>query len=1145
MQKLLALNRGEIAIRIMRAATELGLRTVAIFPKEDALSLHRFKADEAYQIGEGKGPVEAYLDVAGIVALAKEKGVDAIHPGYGFLSENPALPRACEQAGITFVGPSAALLEVLGDKTAARRLAAKAGVPIIPGVEHALTDAAAVRKAAKDIGFPLIIKAAFGGGGRGMRVVESPDDLVSRFEEASREAQSAFGNGAVFVERFIRKPRHIEVQILGDRGGTVLHLYERDCSVQRRHQKVVEVAPAVSLEPAIRRAICGAAVQLMKTAGYDNAGTVEFLLDSETSDWYFIEVNPRIQVEHTVTEAVTGIDIVRSQILIAQGHELHGPEIGLPPQEQIPLHGYALQCRVTTEDPQNNFVPDYGKIHTYRSPAGFGVRLDGGSAYGGAVISPYYDSLLVKLTAWAREFPQACRRMDRALREFRIRGVKTNIPFLENVVNSPVFQSGLATTRFLDEHPELFTFTPRRDRATKLLTYVADVTVNGNPEVKGKPQPERHRQPPLPRYDASVPPRGTKHLLDELGPEKFAQWTAQQTQLLLTDTTLRDAHQSLMATRVRTYDMAAIANFIAHRLSGLYSLEMWGGATFDVSMRFLLEDPWKRLRWLRERIPNICFQMLLRASNAVGYTAYPDNAVREFVAEAAAQGMDIFRVFDSLNWLPNMKVAMEAVRKTNRICEAAVCYTGDILDPTRDKYPLQYYVRTAKELERMGAHVIGIKDMAGLCRPYAAEKLVRALKQEVGIPIHFHTHDTSGINAASILKAADAGVDVADAAVASMSGTTSQPNLNSIVAALDHTTRATTLDLGALNQYSDYWEAVRTYYRPFDNAPPAGTAEVYEHEMPGGQYTNLREQADAMGLGDRWTEIARTYADVNRAFGDIVKVTPSSKVVGDMAIFLVTHGLTMADFEDKGPSHGLTLPNSVVDMFMGSLGQPEGGWPPKLAAQILRQQKPIDGRPGEHLAPIDFGATSAKVEALIGRAPSRDEVLSYVMYPDVFVKFAKAVDRYGDLSVLPTWPFFYGMKTGDEIAVELEPGKIIVVKFLTSGELRPDGQRTMFFELNGQPREVSIRDASQKMGGIVKEMADPSHRGHIGAPTPGVVTTVAVEQGQSVEEGQKLLVLEAMKMQSTVYAPVSGKVARRLVQPGQTVETKELLLVIE
>ena len=1145
MKKLLALNRGEIAIRIMRAATELGLRTVAVYAREDALSLHRFKADEAYQIGEGRGPVAAYLDVDGIVALAREKGVDAIHPGYGFLSENPALPRACAAAGITFVGPRADLLELLGDKTAARGLAERAGVPVVPGIKEALTDPAAALGAADAIGYPVIVKAAFGGGGRGMRVVESKADLVARFEEASREAASAFGNGAVFLEKYIRAPRHIEVQVLGDRHGGVVHLYERDCSVQRRHQKVVEVAPAVGLDPAIRSAICDAAVQLVKTAGYDNAGTVEFLLDTDTNAWYFIEVNPRIQVEHTVTEMVTGVDLVRCQILIAQGRRLDDPAIGLGDQRAVPLNGYALQCRVTTEDPSNGFVPDYGKIHTYRSPAGLGIRLDGGSAYGGAVITPYYDSLLVKLTAWDREFPLACQRMDRALREFRIRGVKTNIPFLENVVNNPVFRSGRATTRFLDETPELFRFVPRQDRATKVLTYIAEVIVNGNPEVAGKSVPQGLRNPPIPAHDASAPPPGTKQLLDALGPRGLAEWTTKQERLLFTDTTLRDAHQSLMATRVRTFDMAAIANHIAHRMSGLYSVEMWGGATFDVSMRFLLEDPWKRLRRLRALIPNICFQMLLRASNAVGYTAYPDNAVREFVAEAARQGMDIFRVFDSLNWLPNMTVAMEAVIDAGKVCEAAVCYTGDILDPARDKYPLQYYVRMAKELERMGAHVLGIKDMAGLCRPYAAEKLVRTLKQEIGIPVHFHTHDTSGVNAASILKASEAGLDVADAAVSSMSGTTSQPNLNSLVAALAHTSRASGLDLAALNQYADYWETVRAYYGPFDNAPPSGTAEVYVHEMPGGQYTNLREQADAMGLGERWQEIARTYADVNAAFGDIVKVTPSSKVVGDMAIFLVTHGLTMREFEALGPRHTLTLPNSVVDMFAGSLGQPEGGWPPALAAMVLRNQRPIDGRPGEHLPPIDFTQTADAIERQIGRRPSHDETLSYVMYPDVFTKFARAEQRFGDLAVVPTRQFFYGMRTGEEITIDLEPGKTLVVKFLTVGEAHPDGQRTVFFELNGQPREATVADRSLKTTAAAKETASPGHPGHIGAPTPGVVTAVAVEQGQTVDQGQKLLVLEAMKMQSTVYAPVAGRIVRKLVEPGQTVETKELLMVIE
>ncbi|MEQ1883925.1 MAG: pyruvate carboxylase [Bryobacteraceae bacterium] len=1145
MKKLLALNRGEIAIRIMRAATELGLRTVAIFSKEDRLALHRFKADEAYEVGPGKGPVEAYLDVEGIVALAKEKGVDFIHPGYGFLSENPALPRACEKAGITFVGPSAHLLELLGDKTAARHLAEKAKVPIIPGTQDAIDDIRKVKDAAAGIGYPLILKAAFGGGGRGMRVVDSPDQLEARYGEASREAAAAFGNGAVFIERFIRRPRHIEVQVIGDRHGNVVHLYERDCSVQRRHQKAVEVAPAVSLDPRVRNEICEAAVRIAKTAGYYNAGTVEFLLDTSTNDWFFIEVNPRIQVEHTVTEMVTGIDLVRSQILVAQGNELHGAEIGMPRQDQMPLHGYALQCRVTTEDPENNFSPDYGKIHTYRSPAGFGIRLDGGSAYGGAVISPYYDSLLVKLTAWAGTFPQACARMDRALREFRVRGVKTNIPFLENVVNHDEFQKGTVTTRFLEENPELFHFVHRRDRATKLLTYFAEVIVNGNPEVKGKKLPGKLRIAPVPSAGSGPIPPGTRQLLLELGPEKFAEWTSKQKRLLLTDTTFRDAHQSLFATRARTNDMTAVAGFVARKLPNLYSMEMWGGATFDVSMRFLLEDPWKRLARLRELIPNICFQMLLRGANAVGYTAYPDNAVREFVKEASNSGIDILRIFDSLNIPSNMKVAMEAARKTKSICEAAVCYTGDILDPKRDKYPLQYYVEMAKELERMGAHILAIKDMAGLCKPYAIEKLVKALRQEIGIPIHFHTHDTSGLNAASILKGSEAGVDIADAAVSSLSGTTSQPNLNSIVAALRNTPRDTKLDLDALNQYADYWEVVRTYYLPFDNAPNSGTAEVYLHEMPGGQYTNLREQAEAMGLGERWPEIARTYADVNRGFGDIVKVTPSSKVVGDMAIFLVTHGMTMHEFELLDENHSLTLPNSVIEMFEGALGIPAGGWPKKLQKTILKGRKPGSGRPGAHLKPIDFKATAETIHKKIGRKPSQQEILSYIMYPDVFVKFAQASEKYGDIDIVPTPQFFYGMKTGDELTVELEPGKILVVKFLTVSEPRSDGHRTVFFELNGQPRQVNVRDASIRATESAKKMADPGQPGHVGAPTPGMVAAVAVELNQMVKKGDRLIVMEAMKMQTTIYAPIDGRVTQKLAHAGQTVEPKELLMIIE
>jgi pyruvate carboxylase len=1145
MKKLLALNRGEIAIRILRAATELRLRTVAVFSHEDRLSLHRFKADEAYLIGEGMGPVQAYLDVDGIVALAREKGVDAIHPGYGFLSENSSLPRACQKAGITFIGPSAELLDLLGDKTAARRLAQKAGLPVVPGTPEPVTRTDEALRVAERIGYPLIVKAAFGGGGRGMRVAHNPESLLPCLEEARHEAGAAFGNDAVFLERYIRQARHIEVQVLADQHGNVLHLHERDCSVQRRNQKVVEVAPALNLDQNIRRALAEAAVALAREAGLYSAATIEFLVDADTGEWFFIEVNPRVQVEHTVTEMVTGIDIVRSQIQIAQGLSLHGPEMNLPRQPEIYVHGHALQCRVTTEDPANGFVPDYGKIHTYRSPAGFGIRLDGASAYSGAVITPYYDSLLVKVTAWGREFPQACQRMDRCLREFRIRGVKTNIPFLLNVVNHPLFQSGGVTTSFLDQTPELFKFTTPRDRATKLLTYLGEVIVNGNPEVAAKPRPPVIRPAPVPAHDPSDPPAGTRQLLAQLGPEKFAEWTRSQNRLLMTDTTFRDAHQSLMATRVRTYDMAAIANFVAHRLHNLYSLEMWGGATFDVAQRFLLEDPWMRLQILREAIPNICFQMLLRASNAVGYSAYPDNVVQAFIEEAAAQGIDIFRVFDSLNWLPNMKVPIETVRKTNKICEAAICYTGDLLDPSREKYSLGYYVRLAKELEKMGAHILGIKDMAGLCKPYAAFRLVKALREEIALPIHFHTHDTSGVNAASILKAAEAGVHAADAAVASMSGTTSQPNLNSVVAALQHTERATGLDLPALNTCADYWETVRTWYRPFDNAPPAGTAEVYIHEMPGGQYTNLREQAESMGLGARWHEIARTYAEVNLAFGDIVKVTPSSKVVGDLAIFLVSHDMKVKDLERLGPDHNLTLPNSVVEMFAGALGQPEGGWPEPLQAVILRGAKPQTGRPGERLAPVDFGQTAQALEKKAGHKVSRCDLMSYLMYPEVFLKFSGARASYGNLTVLPTPQFFYGLEQGQEISVELEPGKTLVVKLLTVSDPHPDGMRTVFFELNGQPREVSVRDQALRAAVPTRPKADAADPGQVGAPIPGAISSVVVELGQKINKGDRLLVLEAMKMQSTVYAPKDGKVMKKLVNVGDKVEAKDLLLVIE
>ena len=1146
MRKLLALNRGEIAIRILRAANELGLRTVAVYSQEDRLSLHHFKADEAYMIGQGKGPVQAYLDVEGIVKLAAAKEVDAIHPGYGFLSENPALPHACERAGIIFVGPSAEILESLGDKTAARKLAQKANIPVVPGTEEPVDRSSSeeAEAIARRIGFPLIIKAAFGGGGRGMRVVNSPAEFKARLQEASEEALAAFGNPAVFLERYIRRAKHVEIQIIGDQQGNILHLYERDCSVQRRHQKVVEIAPAIGLPQKIRAELADAAVKLAREAKYFNAGTVEFLVDAETHEWFFIEVNPRVQVEHTVTEMITGIDIVRTQIQVAQGLSLHGSEIDLPVQEEIAMHGTALQCRVTTEDPANSFVPDYGRLQTYRSPAGFGIRLDGASAYGGAVISPYYDSLLVKVTAWGRDFKQACQRMDRALREFRIRGVKTNIPFLENVARHPTFQSGEMTTSFLDETPELFDFKPRRDRATKLLTFLGDVIVNGNPEVADKEKPSVIREARVPHSEIRSAPDGTRQLLDRVGPKEFAAWTMQQKRLLMTDTTFRDAHQSLMATRVRTYDLLCVADYVARELPQLYSLEMWGGATFDVSMRFLLEDPWTRLRALRKKIPNICFQMLLRASNAVGYTAYPDNVVRAFIQESAVQGIDIFRIFDSLNWMPNMQVAVEATLKTGRVCEAAVCYTGDILDPKREKYSLEYYVRLARELERMGTHILGIKDMAGLLRPYAAYKLVKTLREEIGLPIHLHTHDTSGVNAATILKAAEAGVQVADGAISSMSGTTSQPNLNSIVAALVHTERDTGLNFEALNRCSDYWETVRTFYSPFDEAPKSGSSDVYIHEMPGGQYTNLKAQAEAMGLGGRWPDVARMYADVNMAFGDIVKVTPSSKVVGDLALYLVSHDMTVQELENLPPDHHITLPNSVADMFTGSLGQPEGGWPRKLQQAILHGKEPEEGRPGANLPPANLEEAAQVVFEKAG-SKSRTDLMSYLMYPDVFLKFAAARSQFGDLEVLPTPPFFYGLGDREEVTVELEPGKTLIIRMLTVGEPRADGMRTVFFELNGQPRQVEVKDKAIKAAVSARRKADPAQVGQVGAPIPGAITTVYMQPGEKVEKGDRLLILEAMKMQTTVYAPIAGTVAEVAVKARDSVEARDLLVTIE
>jgi len=1144
-QKLLVANRGEIAIRVFRAATELGLRTVAIYAEEDRFSRHRFKADEAYQLDQSKGPVGAYLDYEGIVSLAKSKGVTLIHPGYGFLSENADFARACAREGITFIGPSADLLGSMGDKTAARAQAIAANVPVLPGTDEAISDPDQALSVAHEVGFPLIIKAAFGGGGRGMRIVEKPSELQARLSEAQEEAQNAFGNPAVFLERYIKRAKHIEVQILGDQHGTVVHLHERDCSVQRRYQKVVEIAPSIDLEGNLREEFCEAAARLAREIGYNNAGTVEFLYDMDSKEWFFIEMNPRIQVEHTVTECVTGVDLVRSQILVAQGHKLHDPEIGIPPQNEIPCNGFAIQCRITTEDPEKGFAPDYGRITNYRSAAGYGIRLDSGNGDAGAVITPYYDSMLVKLTAMGRDFETACQRTDRALREFRIRGVKTNIPFLENVIADPTFRSGNAHTKLIDSQPSLFEFIPKRDRATKLLNYLSDITVNGNPGAKNWRPPKPFSSPNVPSLQPKIDFKGSREILLEKGPEAFAQWIKDQKRLLVTDTTMRDAHQSLIATRMRSYDMLAIAEAYANRTPNLFSMEMWGGATFDTAMRFLREDPWDRLRDLRERIPNICFQMLFRGSNAVGYSNYPDNVVAGFVKHAADAGMDIFRIFDSLNYLPNMQVAMEAAREHGKaVCEAAVCYTGDITDPNRAKYSLNYYINKARELEKMGAHILCIKDMAGLAHPAAISKLVSALKQEISIPIHFHTHDTSGLNAASIMAAADAGVDIADMALASMSGSTSQPNLNSVNAAMHGNERHPGLDSDTINELSDYWEEILTHYEPFYSAPRSGTAEVYLHEMPGGQYTNLKEQANSMGLGHRWQEIAHTYAEVNQLFGDIIKVTPSSKVVGDMTMLLVTQNLKTEDLLN-GNAPNLDFPESVIDMLAGGLGQPDGGWPKDIQKIVLGDKTPVTVRPGELAPPCDLEETKQQLGEQLGRPATDDELYSYLMYPQVFNDFQETLKSYDRLTVLPTPSFFYGLQVGEEINVDIAPGKTLFIKLISIGDPDGEGRRTLFYELNGMPRECVVVDKALGKEVAANIKGEPGNPKHINAPLPGMISEIAVKVGDEVKEGDKIVVLEAMKMLTTVSATEDGVISEILLQKGQSADTGDLLAKLQ
>jgi pyruvate carboxylase len=1151
-RKLLVANRSEIAIRVFRTAHELNIRTVAIFSYEDRFALHRFKADEAYRTGKSGEPIRAYLDIDGIVALAGQHDVDAIHPGYGFLSENPKLARACADAGIIFVGPRAEILEQLGDKVTARHIAQKAKVPVLPGSEEAVRTNAEARSLARKLGYPVIVKASMGGGGRGMRVAASAEALDDALDQARREAGTAFGIPDVFLEKFLPRARHIEVQLIGDKHGNLVHLFERDCSVQRRHQKIVEIAPAPNLAPAVRQRILEAALAIGRAVGLDNAGTAEFLLDADSGDFYFIEVNPRIQVEHTVTEEVTAVDVVKTQVLVARGLPLSDPEIGLGAQNNVVTHGYALQCRVTTEDPANKFIPDYGRLSHYRSASGMGIRLDAGSAFPGAVITPYYDSLLVKVTAHGLRFIDATRRMERSLQEFRIRGVKTNIPFLLNLVTHRAFLNGECTTRFIDETPDLFHLPQRQDRATKLLSYIGEVLVNGHPEVKGKCGAEQfaalrrlgsHEEmlhsgavpQPVP-----APPPGTRDRFMELGPERFAQWVLEQKRLLVTDTTFRDAHQSLLATRIRTYDLLAIAPHYAADCSGLFSLEMWGGATFDSALRFLKESPWERLAALRERMPNILFQMLLRAANAVGYTNYPDNVVKAFVKESAQAGIDLFRIFDALNWLPNLKLGIEAVRNTGMLAEAAICYTGDILDPERTKYDLKYYVQLAKDLEKLGANLLAIKDMAGLCKPIAARRLIRTLKQEVGVPIHFHTHDCAGGQMAALVLAAEENVDIVDAAMAPLSGMTSQPNLNTLVESLRHTPRDTGLPYEPLQEAAEYWGKVRRYYAPFESEQLPAGAEVYRYEMPGGQATNLYQQAAALGLASRWNEVCRAYAEVNEMFGDIIKVTPSSKVVGDMALFMVGNNLTPDDV-----LHGereLAFPESVVEFFEGRLGQPPGGFPKVLQKRVLRGRKPLRGRPGASMPAADLSAARQELERKLRRSASDQDLVTHLLYPRVFADFVEHQRKYSDVSVIPTPVFFYGMEPGQETSLEIEPGKTLIVKFLTIGDPHPDGQRLVFYELNGQPREVLVLDRSLATEVRTRPKAEASNPKQVGAPMPGLVTQVLVTANEDVSAGQKLFTLEAMKMETTLVAEKAGRVAEVLVRPGTQVDVGDLLL---
>ncbi len=1140
--KLLVANRGEIAIRVLRAASELRIRTVAVYTYEDRYSLHRYKSDEAYQIGKDDDPLKPYLDIEEIIKLAKHKGVDAIHPGYGFLSENVKLARRCREEGIIFVGPEPEVMNALGDKVRAKDIAIKANVPIIEDSKIDLVDTETALKEAERIGYPIMVKAAAGGGGRGMRVVQNKDQLKTAFSDSKSEAGNAFGDDTIFLEKYIDHPKHIEVQIMGDNYGNIVHLFERDCSVQRRFQKVVEVAPSANLSQETRDKLYEYALAITREVNYNNVGTVEFLVDKE-ENIYFIEVNPRIQVEHTITEEITGVDIVRSQILIAKGHALDDPRIYIQSQEDVQCNGFAIQCRITTEDPENGFKPDYGTIIAYRNAGGFGIRIDEGSSYAGVNISPFFDSMLVKVSSHGRTLKGAAQRLHRALREFRIRGVKTNIGFLENVISHPTFYNGECTVKFIDEHPDLFKITQKFDRGTKTLRFLADVSVNGHPDVKSKEENKTFRHPVVPDYDKyGTYPKGTKNILTELGPEKFAEWLKKEKAIHYTDTTFRDAHQSLLATRMRGIDMMKVAEGYAKNNPEIFSMEVWGGATFDVCMRFLHENPWERLAKFRRAMPNVLLQMLLRGSNAVGYKAYPDNLIEKFIEKSAETGIDIFRIFDSLNWLEAMKVSIKTVReRTNSIAEAAICYTGDILDPEQKKYTLDYYIEFAKQLEGEGAHIIAIKDMAGLLKPYAAKELISALKSEINLPIHLHTHDTSSVQSATYLQAIEAGVDVVDVALGSMSGLTSQPNFNSVASYMQGHEREQKLNINSLNDYSTYWEYVREYYYPFESGLKAGTAEIYDNEIPGGQYSNLRPQAEALGLGNKFETVKKNYALVNHMFGDLVKVTPSSKVVGDMALYMTSNNLTPDDIFEKG--HTLSFPDSVVDLFRGELGQPVGGFPEKLSKIILKGEKPFTDKPNKHLEPIDFNKEMESFKKKFDGHDDEADLLAYLLYPKVYEEFYNHQQKYGEVGYIPTLAFFYGMKNGEEILVEISEGKTIIIKLLYISEPNEEALRTVSFELNGQTRRVQIKDNAAKVDKVTNKKI--SSENEVGAPLQGKLASIKVKPGDEVTENTALFVIEAMKMESSITAPRAGVVKEVHLKSGDMVQQDDLVVSLE